>query len=970
MRDGLGGRHPLQRRSERAETEGAGSQCSRYVPPSSSHLRLASREVLPLLDDLKLARRRTGRSVGAQHLSTPSPFCLPPVRLGPRTLTAHAFVFIQPHLVPVKKEPPSPPPDFRRSASPFMKELSGSEPPTPDYQVERSSMAAFQDSYLGRLGNQGEPAEEEVLTSPVSVAPLSSMAGPRPTLSAPVPTKGGAAPFALQEVSTVGTASSTTTSAASLVRPPSAPALKSYTPLSPSPLGHIPLQDAHMSRSTSFGALSGTPSRSSSVPLELQLRDQSTSLFAVPFFENPLPPPPKRNKSPFRFLSPKTSPSASNALLPDAIALRDAISALPRSLGGDPPSGDHRRGMGPRARTGSMGDWEDLVFQAHEDFKSDSPLSNFRSFGSRSAAASQVFFDEDVDGVLAGPGGTMYGEDGTIRKPRAQSMDMLSTTTRPVLQEAVRGRFGDPLPSQPTLADASSTETHPTSATPVAPPMIPALSGVSEGFSAVGDSPVVVPSPLPILPRAQEAAERISWETVARPLADLAGLSGVPASEDDHRRSSFASSISAFDMISSSKFGKTPPALSSELPYAEPDTPVAPRPKSVLSRGRPSLDSTPEVRARTTSLPTDSAPAEPRPSSVLSRGRPSMDGRPDSRTRKTSFLGDLSLVEEQDAGKQEVVDEETARPESSMSLLDEIGRMTPGLLAETNGRDTIGEVRRSLQQSRLSRYADDGEDGEEYLAGDDAERERENWLPPPSKGRTSRFDPSNSRPRTTSFHGLPEEDDDDDDEPLDTRRQPGKPKSAGRPTSLAHFKQSGRFATTATSSIHLPAVLVMPALLDPAAYTEEPQQANSRGFFETSAKPLPADFRMRPPINHSRSSSSFVASASALAIPTKRLTLAQKTFRASLVVDGKRGNEFLGSALEEGEKAFEEGGDDDDGSDRWMLRPENDYRGAGTLYGRSLMDTLEQRKVEMSQRKRYVTQFFPLGPHMTPRLTF
>ena len=624
----------------------------------------------------------------------------------------------------------------------------------------------------------------------------------------------------------------------------------------------------------------------------MQLIDQSMSLFAVPFFETPASPPEtkkarRRSKSPFRFLSPKASPSASLALLPDELALRDAISALPRSLGGDPPSGDHRRGMGPRARTGSMGDWEDLVFQQQDGFQSDSSLSNLRSFGSRSAAASQVFLEDDVaeDGALVGAAsGAVHGPDGTIaKKSRSQSVDALSAggvngivrrSTRNEAPALAKPAFEVPDFDKPTSAEAAA-----------ASPSAAAAPSSALEASLAAESPVMV----------------------ARPLCEPMGRLASPQPNETDRRPSVTSS---FDIISStSHHGQTPPPRDQDLAPAAGSGPVK----------RSSVDTRRSVDAR--------------PSSLFGGHGPSSS--------------DLAAAEAKATAEGQAV----GRPESSLSLLDEIGRMTPGLLADpAAGRDAVEETRRSLQQSRLSNR--DGAEVE-YLAENDVERERERWLPPPSKGRSSRFDPANARSRKTSQNGVHyEEGEEEADDEDDARRKPGKPKGVPRSTSLAHFKQTGRLATSATSSIYLPPVLVMPALLDPSAQ-EEGQSINSRGFFQTAAKPLPIDFKSRPPLHHSRSSSSFIASASALAIPLRSLTLAQKTFRASLVVDGKRGGDFLGSALEEGDKAFDEN-DEDDASDHWMIRPDDEYRGPGTLYGRSLMDTLELRKQELANKKRYV----------------
>lgn len=84
----------------------------------------------------------------------------------------------------------------------------------------------------------------------------------------------------------------------------------------------------------------------------------------------------RRSKSPFRLLSPRTSPSASMALLPDeAAALRHSILSLPRSLGGinsTPSLGpDGRPVPGPRSRTGSMGDWEAGALAGLDGFRAE-----------------------------------------------------------------------------------------------------------------------------------------------------------------------------------------------------------------------------------------------------------------------------------------------------------------------------------------------------------------------------------------------------------------------------------------------------------------------------------------------------------------------------------------------------------------------------------------------------------------------
>lgn len=299
------------------------------------------------------------------------------------------------------------------------------------------------------------------------------------------------------------------------------------------------------------------------------------------------------------------------------------------------------------------------------------------------------------------------------------------------------------------------------------------------------------------------------------------------------------------------------------------------------------------------------------------------------------------------------------------SFWDEIGRSTPDLLSKDDGRDSIeGLSRQSFRTSQFKEVSDrNDEDDEEEL-------EEERWVPPPTKGRASRFDPKSQSisSRMTPVQGGSDFGDNEDqrrqsiEQQADDvgRRLPGKrgKPTKPRPTSLAHFNQTRRLSTTPTSSIFLPPVLVMPGPLDPSAAGPSRSRSNSvsgrAGFVEMDSKPLPASFTSRPPHVHSTSSSSFVTAAASPALPTKRLSLAQKTFRASLVVDGKRGNEFMGGALEEGERGWEL--DEDAGLESVLEGPgargEGDYRGPGSLYGRSLMEVLEERKIAMKSKQK------------------
>lgn len=80
--------------------------------------------------------------------------------------------------------------------------------------------------------------------------------------------------------------------------------------------------------------------------------------------------------------------------------------------------------------------------------------------------------------------------------------------------------------------------------------------------------------------------------------------------------------------------------------------------------------------------------------------------------------------------------------------------------------------------------------------------------------------------------------------------------------------------------------------------------------------------------------------------PGLPLSLSQKTFRSSLMVDGRREDDsyWVGGATEDGELGVEYAGGPDE------LGPVD--RRPGKLYGKSLMDQLEARKTAMKAKQR------------------
>ncbi|KAL7411934.1 hypothetical protein BDY24DRAFT_416497 [Mrakia frigida] len=662
----------------------------------------------------------------------------------------------------------------------------------------------------------------------------------------------------------------------------------------------IPPQGRPLPRSGSSNSLASSSSMYASAPI---------ALFNVPSFDlgpasassstKAAPSKPKRRLSALLLSSkPKTpSPLApqppAEPIRPLSETLRESIAALPRSLGGEGPS---HRTFGGRGRTASMGDWESLVL-AH-------------------------------GGEAEGGGGEFGGYAQRVRdvweKPSQVKVEQPRVETRAQLAGGEE--------------DDGTVE----------------FEGV---YGIRPPAPVVQPQPsrrLSVVPSPQQQQDSPELEEVQ----DQEEL-------DERRRTTGATPESSWGRASYDDGSRRP---SSGYSFID---------RVPLDDGEGDLDLPPMFRHNESgsgsNTPRSTAGdyndrAIPFPSSS-SNSRPLSPSTPFRRLDLE--LGD----EERDHGP------DGGRRTPGGSLWDEIGRTTPDLLSRNDqgGGDVDAAVARggaSRQSFRRSRFdenydeQDDDNDEEEELV------EEERWVPPPSKGRASRFDPkSQSISSRSGMTPVPPGGSDYGDEEdqrrasieqqaSDTgRRLPGKrgnPKVKARPTSLAHFGQTHRLSTTPTSSIFLPPVLVMPAPLDPSGGHHPAPRSRSNsttrgGFVQTDSIPLPASFSTRPPLVHSKSSSSFVAAAAALGVPQKRLSLAQKTFRASLVVDGKRGGEFMGGALEEGQRGWEL--DEDAGLESVVGavaagRGEDEYRGPGSLYGRSLMEVLEERKLALKSKQR------------------
>ncbi|KAF5322469.1 hypothetical protein D9619_001143 [Psilocybe cf. subviscida] len=177
-----------------------------------------------------------------------------------------------------------------------------------------------------------------------------------------------------------------------------------------------------------------------------------------------------------------------------------------------------------------------------------------------------------------------------------------------------------------------------------------------------------------------------------------------------------------------------------------------------------------------------------------------------------------------------------------------------------------------------------------------------------------------------------------------------------------------------------PKVLVMPSPLQQAAPPPppEPKIVMREGFeISTDGPPLPPGARTSRRLSSTMSlldaanaDPGLVASNSFTPNPLLNLTLSQKTFRNTLAVPGQSslpymdGTSALPRATEEGEQVQLDGGDG--ARPESVVLPENGLPGlvdpnskasrpAGKLYGKSLIDDLEQRKATMRSKQRVFT---------------
>ncbi|CED85519.1 hypothetical protein [Phaffia rhodozyma] len=789
---------------------------------------------------------------------------------------------------------PSTPMDFRRSASPFMAEALAREgsPSTPS----RSRTTSYAPSNpLQQPSSTATTPRKEPITQIVQQ--------PKPTRPKSTLLGSWGRNIETDIVSTEDQhQQSTNENLVEIVSPPSV--MVPSRPHSSQALSHIApvhsptfLDQSNRQGSESALSMTSIPLNylASDRPGSVPLPERYTSPFNVPVFDESIintksKTKAKRRRSSFLFgvsgEKEALPPSSQAPMSPTQAALmRESISMLPRSLGGDPPSMNRRMGAHPKSRTGSMGDWEAFVFNEGHSLNQnemgvlrlDNNQSTTRAETRESTRTPSVSSPQLPPVSSLNPDAVFIGEPAENKE--SDSLEFLTPSTSDEI-DFNRSR-------------------QPTSQT------IPTLSSRTSYDSS--------------LSKFQERGMSPNWEQVS--------LSGITSPlEKISRRPLSGGSNSELNMLA--RTSQTQPVpVQTDL--------------STLDSERMSLTG----------------------DHIHNRERSSRASL-DSRVRLSSYhsdnkeeLLDVSPTEQEGQDR-----ENEERAPSRMSLMDEIGLMTPDLLSSSHVGDEA-EIAQARQRARTRSSNLKGKSGAETEAArleedeydaDENERERESWLPPPTSGRASRFDPKSQLIKSSADSVLQNSSENNHPpEEIDTRQQrrPGKPKT--RPSSLAHFSNTRRLATTATSSIHLPAMLIMPAPLDPNSAARV--SVDSRpGFVQVEEKPFPADFTRPRQLGRA---TSFVSSAAALAIPNNRLSLAQKTFRASLVVDGKRPASFLGGALEEGEKASLRPEDTDETEEdilakQWMARQEDDYRAPGQLYGRSLIEVLEERKAALKSKQR------------------
>ncbi|KIM22532.1 hypothetical protein M408DRAFT_332899 [Serendipita vermifera MAFF 305830] len=209
-------------------------------------------------------------------------------------------------------------------------------------------------------------------------------------------------------------------------------------------------------------------------------------------------------------------------------------------------------------------------------------------------------------------------------------------------------------------------------------------------------------------------------------------------------------------------------------------------------------------------------------------------------------------------------------------------------------------------------------------------------IPEPSPGTASRFDPKTlAHQRTTSFASM------------STRRvldNGGGEFNDAASVMTRNMMPADVPQRYSRSDLLRPKVLIMPALLQNATeeVTEPPKPVRDGYIESTDAIPLP------PGAKTGRTS--MYGNGPGMN-PRSSMTLSQLTFRNSLMVGGKRDPAYVD--LENNLRRAEREGEIIEQEVDPEPEPEDvPLRGAGKLYGRSLIDDLEARKAQLKSKNR------------------
>ncbi len=264
-------------------------------------------------------------------------------------------------------------------------------------------------------------------------------------------------------------------------------------------------------------------------------------------------------------------------------------------------------------------------------------------------------------------------------------------------------------------------------------------------------------------------------------------------------------------------------------------------------------------------------------------------------------------------------------------------------------------------------------------------------LDPPAPGNASRFDPK-ARARAMSVATMGSigsrnvfvEDNLPRSPAPSSRLDPTRTRTLSNATMLrdddASFmggvpsrRQTIRDRPYSTAELMRPKVLVMPSPLQGQnAVGPNPLGRGREGFeITTDGPPLPHGARSNSShrltsggLGNAPGSAVPVASNSFTPNPRASLTLSQLTFRNTLTVGGQRDVSYadldtgVRRATEDGEQIIDEALQEEPARPVTVVvgEVEGNNRPPGKLYGRSLVDVIEQRKANMRSKQRYVTR--------------